>query len=313
MASANVAEMSQAPPPTVVLPPPPKKKHTLLIVVGVLVVIAAIVIAVVVVNKNNSNSGSQTCNGHGTANADGSCTCTGGYKGTKCETAPACGGHGTANSDGSCTCTDGYKGTKCETAPACGGHGTVNSDGSCTCTGGYTGTKCGTAPPLATLNFGQIAWADTSKNYRCLDVNSQDGTRLKEDMVVSTWLCNSASPRNRFFSYRSDGLIEFSGETDPADPTGPTLNSGYCIASTAAEAPLLLKTCNPSDNTQVFTYDKMSEQFILKARNAKECMDVFGGADKEHTPLITYPCKTTDQVNNQQFVFNSVSAPTPAV
>ena len=87
---------------------------------------------------------SQTCNSHGTAQEDGTCTCTPPWSGDVCQT--ECNNHGTAQEDGTCTCTaeTGWIGDVCETA--CNNHGTPEEDGTCTCTGGWSGDVCQTEP-----------------------------------------------------------------------------------------------------------------------------------------------------------------------
>ena len=91
-----------------------------------------------------------SCNPQGSTCASGTCTCSGGWSGTRCQIAPlvdpcasvSCGAHGTCGGNGVCTCRDGYTGATCSVAPstvACPSGQTCNN-GQCFTAGGITAT-----------------------------------------------------------------------------------------------------------------------------------------------------------------------------
>ncbi|KAG2387556.1 hypothetical protein C9374_001150 [Naegleria lovaniensis] len=116
------------------------------------------------------STSAQVCSGHGVCVSLDSCSCTGGYTGSNCATAPAitcfgiaqgnasvCSGHGNCVANNQCSCTGGYTGSNCATPPSnaiscygiaqgnssvCSGHGTCTAQDQCNCNSGYSGTKC---------------------------------------------------------------------------------------------------------------------------------------------------------------------------
>lgn len=94
----------------------------------------------------------QVCNGHGSQNLDGSCSCTEGWEGTDCNTEKTCSGYNLSScpnhtvcapcKKGDTTvyqktgCADGYEGADCSTQ-VCNGKGTKNEQGICVCNTGY--------------------------------------------------------------------------------------------------------------------------------------------------------------------------------
>lgn len=115
-----------------------------------------------------------TCNGHGTANYDGSCSCSTGFAGASCNAcAPSyfgypsckycnasttCSGAGTCDAQGNCVCNANRTGascsvcatnyygypacTYCVASSTCNNHGFCNAVGGCVCNSGFTGTNC---------------------------------------------------------------------------------------------------------------------------------------------------------------------------
>ena len=83
-------------------------------------------------NANTACFAITDCNGHGTQTGAGKCSCTDGYTGDLCETAPI-----------SCTTSQYYNGISCQ---AClnGGTSTGGNASACSCSGNWTGTDCGT-------------------------------------------------------------------------------------------------------------------------------------------------------------------------
>ncbi|GMV43883.1 MAG: hypothetical protein AMXMBFR64_55990 [Myxococcales bacterium] len=145
-----------------------------------------------------------------------------------------CSGHGTCNtSTGVCTCTGGYTGSNCGTAPVvscpnnCSGHGTCNtSTGVCTCTGGYTGSNCGTAPinwscANSSYNGTQYWTCSGGSRYRCVnnvpqvETCSQYGCFSnglgKHDLCIGSdvgWSCsNSSYGGAQWWTCKSDGKL----------------------------------------------------------------------------------------------------------
>lgn len=83
-------------------------------------------------NTNTACFAIADCNGHGAQTGAGKCSCTDGYTGDLCETAPI-----------SCTTSQYYNGSSCQ---AClnGGTSAGGDATSCSCSGNWTGTDCGT-------------------------------------------------------------------------------------------------------------------------------------------------------------------------
>jgi hypothetical protein len=106
----------------------------------------------------------KSCNEHGDCianqiDATFTCSCSSGWSGEHCETAPVvpdrcqqlqdCGDHGVCE-DGDCTCKSGYRGRYCDVLPPdlchnvkCNGNGGCNAQtGQCVCKTGYSGDGC---------------------------------------------------------------------------------------------------------------------------------------------------------------------------
>lgn len=89
------------------------------------------------------------CSNNGTFEQDvstetetGKCKCSSDtWKGDKCQFSDAttCNGHGTVDNDGGCTCQSGWLGAQCQysNSTTCNNHGTVDSSGNCKCDGNY--------------------------------------------------------------------------------------------------------------------------------------------------------------------------------
>ena len=76
---------------------------------------------------NNCQYSEKTCNGNGTVDENGNCTCNLNFTGTHCE-----------------KCVSPYKGKKCDFTDekTCNGNGTVDENGKCTCSPIYLGDHC---------------------------------------------------------------------------------------------------------------------------------------------------------------------------
>ncbi len=83
-------------------------------------------------NTNTACFAVTNCNGHGEQTGDAMCSCTDGYTGNLCETAPI-----------SCTTSQYYNGSSCQ---AClnGGTSAGGDATSCSCSGNWSGTDCST-------------------------------------------------------------------------------------------------------------------------------------------------------------------------
>ncbi len=123
-----------------------------------------------------------TCNGHGVAQANGSCVCATGFGDagcdqcatdyfnyptcTFCDAGTTCAGHGTCSPSGGCQCSAGFAGAFCQysNAGTCNGHGTAQVDGGCACSTGFADAGCG---ECASDHFGYPACTFCSAATTC--------------------------------------------------------------------------------------------------------------------------------------------------
>jgi len=187
----------------------------------------------------------ETCNGNGTAHADGTCICNAGAAGPRCQytNSETCNRNGTARNDGTCDCHQHARGDHCEHADdtTCSGNGTVRADGTCNCDDTHIGDNCET--PKHTCSRIDCSNQGDSSGYREDMPNGQ--CQCDCGPGYSGNQCQTQGGCGPLFVANSD--VEGGLNAAGGDSRTVQCNPGYSLDGTASANNSITLTCdNPS-------------------------------------------------------------------